>query len=198
MSPSAEWINGNEDTMTPVTYETDRLVLKGLNKDAASMVLHFYEDNKSEFEPWEPKRSSNFYTLSYQKASLAAEQNQMTEGKLLRYWVFLKDHPEDIIGTVCFQNFLREPYQSCILGYKFSHFYWHQGYALESITKCIDNMFSEYFIHRIEAYIMPDNMPSRNLIEKLDFQLEGLIRSFARIDGHWTDHFLYSLINPLD
>ena len=54
-------------------YETDRLVLTVLNKEAAPLVLSFYNDNAEVFEPWEPKRSANFYTLSYHRSLLTAE-----------------------------------------------------------------------------------------------------------------------------
>jgi ribosomal-protein-alanine N-acetyltransferase len=179
-------------------YETDRLVLKLLGKEAAPIVLAFYEDNKSLFEPWEPSRSTNFYTLGYHRASLTAEFNQMAAGKLIRYWVFRKEKPEEIIGSFCFQNLLKEPYQSCCLGYKFSHRYHHQGYATESIRKGIEVLFEECHMHRIEAFIMPANKPSRRLAERLSFQFEGISYSNARINGEWTDHMRYSLINPRD
>lgn len=178
-------------------YETQRLFLKILDKDSASMVLPFYEDNRDFFEPWEPERSPNFYSLSYQKASLSAEYNLIAEGKLLRYWVFLKDNPGEIIGCVCLQNILREPYCSCTLGYKISRKYLHMGYAFESIQKCIDVMFHEKQIHRIEAYIMPSNLPSLCLINRFPFYYEGISYSYARIRGQWTDHHRYSMINPL-
>lgn len=181
-----------------LTYETDRLILKILSKDAAPMVLKFYEDNKEHFEPWEPQRSYNFYTLAYQKASLSAEAMQMSEGKLLRFWVFLKNNPDEIIGTVCFQNILKEPYCSCTIGYKFSRRHLHQGYAMESIRKASQIIFTEYQMHRIEAYILPNNTPSLRLIERLGYHYEGISLSFARIGGKWADHMRYSLINPQD
>jgi ribosomal-protein-alanine N-acetyltransferase len=189
-------INKNEDFIMHTYYETDRLIITTLNEEAAPMVLSFYEDNKTHFEPWEPKRGDNFYTFSYQKASLTAEQHQMSEGKLFRYWVFLKNNPKEVIGSVCFHNLLKEPYHSCSLGYKISHNYLHQGYALESIGYCINLMFETHNIHRIDAFIMPDNTPSRRLIEKLSFLYEGVAASFARIGGSWCDHRHYALINP--
>jgi len=179
-------------------YETNRLQMKALNIEFASLVLSFYEDNRFLFEPWEPKRGCNFYTLAYQKASLTAEYNQMAEGKLLRYWVFLKDNPDEIIGSICFQNLLKGPYQTCSLGYKFSHKHLHQGYALESIHKCTEIIFEEYHLHRIEAFIMPNNEPSLRLIDQLFFLCEGISYSYAKINGIWTDHKRYALINPDD
>ncbi len=176
-------------------YRTERLVQKVLTKDAAPMVLAFYDENRSFFEPWDPKRSDNFYTLYYQKASLAAEYNQMAEGKLIRYWVFLKDSPGEIIGTVCFQNFLKDPYNSCRLGYKFAEKYTHLGYAAESIQKGIELMVNDFHIHRIEAFIMPNNQPSLRLIERLGFVDEGISYSYAKINGIWSDHRRYAYIN---
>ena len=182
----------------PVSFDTPRLAIRQLNKDAANLVLDFYWENRSLFEPWEPKRVSPFYTLPYQKASLSAEYYQMLEGKLLRYWVFLKEQPDEIIGSFCFQNFLRGPYKSCSLGYKFSGKYHHQGYARESIQKGLELLFDEYPVHRIEAFVMPDNHPSIRLIERLGFTYEGLSYSYANINGSWADHRRYSLINPKD
>ncbi len=178
------------------SHETERLILKKLKKEDASLVLSFYEENKSHFEPWEPLRDNNFYSLSYQRASLTAEHNLMSEGKLIRYWIFLKDNPNEIVGSFCFQNFLREPYRSCCLGYKLSKKYLHKGYALEAIQKGIELLYEGYHIHRIEAYVIPENRPSRRLLKNLGFHSEGISRSYARIHGKWTDHCRYALINP--
>ncbi len=177
-------------------YETERLMLMSLNKDSAHLVLSFYEENKDAFESWEPVRGQNFYTLSYHNRRATAEYNQMAEGKLIRFWIFLKDNPEEIIGSICFQNLLKEPYQSCSLGYKISQKHQHQGYAMESISRCLTIIFKEYHLHRVEAYIMRNNKPSLHLIKKLSFQYEGISHSCARINGVWTDHKRYALINP--
>jgi ribosomal-protein-alanine N-acetyltransferase len=180
------------------SYVTDRLTLKVLGKEAAPMVLSFYSENKEHFEKWEPSRSKNFYTLAYHKASLCAEHNQMSEGRQIRYWLFLKDNPNEIIGSVCFQNFLGEPYKSCTIGYKISSKFLRRGYAYEAITKGISIVFNDYHVHRVEAYIMPDNIPSQKLVEKLTFCDEGISYSYANINGRWTDHKRYSIINPTD
>lgn len=181
-----------------ISHETARLILKPLHKESAELVLRFYEENREVFEPWEPKRVNMFYTLPYQKASLSAEYHQALEGKLIRYWVFIKDHPEEIIGSICFQNFLRGPYESCSLGYKFSKKHQRRGYAYESIQKGLDIIFDEYSIHRVEAFIMPNNLPSLRLIEGLNFTFEGTSYSYANVNGRWSDHLRYSYINPRD
>jgi ribosomal-protein-alanine N-acetyltransferase len=178
------------------SYQTDRLILKTLSSDAASMVLTFYQENKSAFEPWEPLRSNTFYTLAYHTACLTAEHTQMQEGKLLRFWIFLKDYPDEIIGSLCFQRIAREPYYSCSLGYKFATKHQHKGYAFESTQSAIHLIFRDYQMHRIEAHTMPENIASQQLLERLSFDYEGISRGFALINGEWKDHKQYSLLNP--
>lgn len=180
------------------SYVTDRLILKVLGKEAAPMVLSFYSENRDHFEIWEPARSKNFYTLAYHKASLAAEHNLIAEGKRIRYWLFLKDNPGEIIGSVSFQNFLGEPYKSCVIGYKIDHRFLRQGYAYEAVKKALSIVFEDYLIHRVEAYIMPENIPSQRLAQKLAFNYEGISYSFAYVNGKWRDHIRYSVINPND
>ena len=51
-------------------YETERLVLKVLDKSYAQLVLDYYLRNKSFLEPWEPLRSKEFYTKQYQEEQL--------------------------------------------------------------------------------------------------------------------------------
>lgn len=177
-------------------YETDRLILKVLRPDAAKKVLCFYLDNKELFEKYEAARPDNFYTVKYQKSILLCEYNLAVQLSAVRFYVFLKDYPDQIIGTVCFRNIARSIYECCEVGYKFDSRFWHQGYATESLMEGIDIMFGDLNLHRIEACVMPENTPSIRLLESLYFKREGLLRQSARINGKWEDHYLYSLIRP--
>lgn len=177
---------------------TNRLVLTPLTEEAAPLVLAFYQSNINTFEPWEPTRADQFYTLAYQKASLSVEQQQIAKGKLLRYWVFLKDDPDQIIGSICFQNILMGPFRSCSIGYKLSLDYQQQGYAYEAVSATLDYLFDILRFHRIEAYVLTYNMPSIRLLQKLNFDYEGISYSYANINGKWQDHNRFSYINPKD
>jgi len=178
-----------------INYNTERLILKILHPNEADKVLSFYENNKEHFEPWEPERDPNFYTLPYQRLSLSIEYNLMLQSKLLRYWIFLCDNPQTIIGSVNFYNIIRGSYYTCQLGYKFDQGHLNRGYALESITAGMRILFSDHKIHRIEANIMPQNIRSIHLIEKLGFSYEGLSKSSIHINHKWEDHARYAYIN---
>lgn len=175
-------------------YETDRLILKVLRPEAAKKVLCFYLDNKELFEEYEAERPENFYTLTYQHSVLLCEYNLTIQLSCVRFYVFLKDDPEHIIGTVCFRNITRSIYENCEVGYKFDARYWHHGYATEALIEGINIMFDDLKLHRIEACVMPRNSASIRLLESLYFKREGMLRQNARIHGKWEDHYLYSLI----
>ena len=177
-------------------YETDRLILKVLRPEAAKKVLCFYLDNKELFEKSEASRPDNFYTVKYQKSVLLCEYNLTVQLSAVRFYVFLKDDPDRIIGTICFRDITRSIYDSCEVGYKFDERFWHHGYATEALIEGIDIMFGDLGLHRITACVMPGNTPSIRLLESLYFKREGLLRQNARIQGEWADHYLYSLIHP--
>lgn len=177
-------------------YETGRLILRILRQDAAASVLDFYLDNREIFEEFEPDRPENFYTLNYQAALLNCEFNLSIKSSAFRFWVFEKKSPEHIIGTISFHNITRSIYQSCQLGYKFDQQHWHYGYAHESIQKAISLIFEEVKLHRLEAVVLPSNIPSIRLLESLGFQKEGICQSYILLHGRWADHLRYSLIRP--
>lgn len=177
-------------------YETDRLILRLLHESSAQEVLNFYLKNKEIFELREPDRPKNFYTREYQAALLKCEFQLAIKMTGVRFWIFQKHAPEQIIGTVSFQDVIRSVYQSCHIGYKLDPDYWHQGYAREAVSKAISVIFEEFDLHRIEALVMPDNQASIRLLTHLGFEEEGICRSCIYLHSRWTDNLRYSLIRP--
>ncbi len=174
-------------------YYTDRLVLKVLDERAAGDVLDFYVENP-EFERYEPERVYNFYTNDHMASTLRFEFDVIRRKMGLRLWLFEKKSPYKIIGTVSFQNVMRNVYHSCQLGYKIHKSYQQMGYATEAVRFACDLAFKELDLHRIEAYTMPDNTPSLRLLERVGFTCEGTAREKACVHGEWRDHMVYSLL----
>lgn len=177
-----------------LTYTTDRLILKVLTADEAKSVLQFYLDNREVFEKYEPDRPQNFYTETYQKAVLLYEYNLAVKLSAVRFYVYRREQPNKIIGTIGFRNITRSVYQNCEVGYKFDANFWHQGYAFEALCLGIAVMFEDLHLHRIEANVMPDNHASIRLLENLGFTQEGIAHSLAYIHGDWQDHLRFGLV----
>ena len=114
-------------------YETPRLLLKVLRADCAPQVLDFYNRDKELFEMYEIDRVPDFYTVKHLQKVLRYEYNMAVKSQLFRFYVFKKENPCRIIGTVCIHNIAPAFYGSCEIGYKFSSEFHHMGYALSLI-----------------------------------------------------------------
>ena len=176
-------------------YETNRLILKVLGPDYATDVLRFYEKDKELFERYEMDRCANFYTEGYQRNLLHLEYGLCLKLSLVRFYVFLKDDPYTIIGTISLYD-VSTPFARADIGYKFSSQYHHKGYASEAVEKLIDIAFTELKLHRLCARVQEDNIPSIRLLTGLGFEKEGICRGYMRMHGQWVDHLQYSLIAP--
>lgn len=176
------------------TITTDRLLLKVLDSVYAPKVLTFYQNNKALFEAFEPTRPHNFYTLDFQTSFMDYEYNDTIKGKTLRYYIFQKDDPDTIIGSVNFSNIMYGPFSRATIGYKLDKQYHGFGYATEACETAIKIIFSNYKIHRIEARIAPENLPSIKLIERIGFLYEGIEYKGVEVNGVFCDHYRYSLL----
>ena len=175
-------------------YETSRLILKVLKSDSAPLVVDFYNRDKELFEKYEIDRIGDFYSTRYQQKVLKYEYNMAVKSSMIRYYVFLKDNPSKIIGTVCLHNIAANFYGCCEIGYKFSSEVHHRGYATEALTKVLEVIFYELQLHRVQAWVLPDNAPSIRLLERVGFVFEGISRDYLFLHGTWQSHALYSIL----
>lgn len=176
--------------------ETERLVLKVLDKKDAKLVLDYYIRNRDFLREWGPERNEEFFTLTFMERVLECELKEYEQGRLLRLWIFKKGDMSRVVGTVAFNNIIRGAFLSCHLGYKLDKDEINKGYATEAIRKGIDIIFNYYGLHRIEANIMPRNTPSLRVVEKLGFYNEGMAYKYLKINGKWEDHIHMVLLNP--
>ncbi|MCR4781176.1 MAG: GNAT family N-acetyltransferase [Lachnospiraceae bacterium] len=175
-------------------FETKRLILRSSDANFAKDVLEFYKDNKESFEAVEPFDTPDFYTFSIQQRNLRAESRLISEGRMVRFWIFPKNEPHKIIGTFSLLNVRQASFKSATIGYKMDKCYRRFGYCKEAILFGLDFAKNTMGLHRIEALIQPSNKASIALIESVGFEREGLLRQNVKLLGEWKDHYLYSKI----
>ncbi|MBQ6814064.1 MAG: GNAT family N-acetyltransferase [Lachnospiraceae bacterium] len=178
--------------------ETDRLILRALDESHWRPVLNFLEKGKDIFEKYEMEKVPLYYTELYQKSTLSQEYAATLSDRYVRYYVFLKDNPDVIIGTVSCGSITGEPYCCGTIGYKFDEDYWHKGYAREALRAVIEEVFGQLKLHRLMAYVMEDNFSSIQLLEAVGFTMEGYLEKNIKVNGVWTSHRLYGLLNPYE
>lgn len=93
---------------------------------------------------------------------------------------------------------MRGSLQSAVIGYFLDHHHNGKGYATEAIKALVDYAFEELHLHRIEAGVMPRNLPSQRVLEKAGFHREGIARKNVNINGIWEDHQVLAILNPND
>ncbi len=177
------------------TYETERLLLKIPDVSQATQVLEYYVRNQEFFKEWDAAKGEAFYTLACQEKLLAKDLEDLNSKVNLRYWIYKKEDTNLIIGTVSFTSIIRGVFLSCFLGYKLDKDEINKGYMTEAVGKGITVMFEDYGLHRIEANIMPKNLRSLKVVEKLGFHNEGLALKYLKINGKWEDHIHMVLLN---
>lgn len=180
-----------------LTLETERLILRVLWEDQAPLTARFYAQNREYLALWEPNIGAGFADLSAQRNCLQYEFSQLKQGHFVRYWYAPKEQPDQLYGSVCFQNITRHPFQSCQIGYKQDQQHQGRGYATEAASAAITHLFQDCSIHRIEALVETHNAPSIRLLDRLGFTQEGIARQIVYLRDGWQDCYRYALLNSL-
>jgi ribosomal-protein-alanine N-acetyltransferase len=177
---------------------TERLALKVLDPSYAARVLAFFTHNREFLREWNPTTTREFYTVGFQREKLAQELDLIREGYLLRLHLFAREDTafERVVGIVALNNIVRGAFQACHLGYQIDERDANKGLITEALRGAIAYAFDQMKLHRIEANIMPRNIRSRRVAEKLGFAEEGLARKYLKINGVWEDHIHYVILNP--
>lgn len=175
-------------------YQTDRLILMVGESDLAPLVNDYLVRNRDDFELYERNYPDNYYTIQYQEMALEGEQKLLLRSAGVRFYMFLKDRPDFVIGNVSFSYLTEDFGHRCTLGYRVDRDYRNRGYAYEATSFLIREVSREYNLHRIEADILPENEASLALIKKLGFEYEGIARSAHEIGGKDRDHLRWSLV----
>lgn len=63
------------------------------------------------------------------------------------------------------------------LGYRLKSTHWNKGYATESCQAIVDFGFNQLKLARIIALVLPENIASINVLDKLDFDYEKEIET---------------------
>lgn len=176
---------------------TERVRLSMARRADAETLLAYQTENRDHFQPWEPLRSDEFFTLPAVEQRLARMEEQMSNGAEL-HLLLRGALTGSLLGQCNFTNIVRGPFQACFLGFSIGSRYQGRGLMSEALGAAIDFVFSHYGLHRIMANHRPENLRSGNLLSKLGFEREGLARAYLKINGTWADHVLTSRINPRD
>jgi ribosomal-protein-alanine N-acetyltransferase len=97
-----------------------------------------------------------------------------------------------LLGAITLDNIRRGPAQAGTTGYWIGAKYARNGYMREAIEALVHYAFVSLDLSRIEAGCLPENAPSRALLEHCGYKYEGVAQSYLQINGRWRNHVLYA------
>ncbi|PAD68674.1 GNAT family N-acetyltransferase [Bacillus sp. 7586-K] len=170
------------------TLETDRLILREMTKeDAEGIFTCFSNEDVTRYYGQETlekieqaEKIVDFYSKSY------------SEKRGIR-WGIERRGTKGIIGTIGFNAWLPK-HKRAEIGYELHPDYWRNGYTLEAVLKVISYGFEKLDLTRIGAVVFIENKASNNLLEKVGFQKEGVLRDYMYQNGKAYDTYVYSLL----
>lgn len=109
---------------------------------------------------------------------------------------FLLCRTEDgaIVGCANLSQIFMGLFRSAYMGYWVGAPYAGQGYMTEGVGLVLTHAFRELRLHRVEANLQPGNAPSRALVQRLGFAMEGFSPRYLKIAGRWRDHERWAIL----
>ncbi len=171
--------------------ETERLFLRLPDMRDYEEWAKLRRASSDFLEPWEPVRSYDYLTRKSFRYRVAWSRNAVTARRALPL-VLIRRSDGALLGGLTMDNMQAGVAQSCTVGYWMGEEFARQGYMFEALTAAVDYAFTVLDLSRIQAGCLPENTPSRALLEKAGFKYEGVAQSYLQIAGRWRNHVLYA------
>jgi ribosomal-protein-alanine N-acetyltransferase len=171
-------------SMFPI-LQTDRLLLRELQTDDAEAIYGIMSNAEVmkyyDLEPFENIEQAHKLIQRYKQ--------RYNKGEAIRWVIVLGNQ---VIGT-CGFFWDRHDYAAEI-GFELSKNYWNQGIMSEALRTIIKYGFEKESINRIEAQVFSENTASQNLLQKLAFNQEGILREKFYLHDKFYDLLCFALL----
>lgn len=141
--------------------------------------------------PWEPVRAQDHLSRRAFTNRVYWAARAEAQGTALPL-MLIRRADNALLGAITLDNMRRGPVQAGTLGYWIGAPYARQGYMREAIQTLVHHAFQTIDLSRVEAACLPENAPSRGVLEKCGFKYEGVAQSYLQINGRWRNHVLYA------
>ncbi len=178
------------DAAAPL-LEGPRVVLRPPRMDDWAGWAELRGESRDFLTPWEPAWPRDALGQTAFRRRLRQMQRERSAGEA--YGLFVTSAESGaVLGGITVSDIRRGVAQTATLGYWMGARHARQGYMTEAIATLLPFVFVTLGLHRLEAACVPQNEPSRRLLEKSGFRQEGLARAYLKIDGQWRDHLLFA------
>lgn len=167
---------------------TDRLILRILSPEVYDFI----------YQNFTAEEQMKFLGLASAE-ELATEKNKYDKGlsmfnKSFRGFQLIDKASEKIIGWCGYHTWYTE-HNRAEIGYGlFDDSFKQKGLMSEALPPIIEFGFITMKLHRIEALVATYNIPSLKLLDKMNFQKEGVLREHYFVNDRMEDSVAFSLL----
>lgn len=101
---------------------------------------------------------------------------------------------EELVGKVSFNDY-NPRNRSMELGYYMIPRFRKYGYMREALTSLLDILFKNMELNRIYAQTGSFNIESIELLEKMGFKRDGILRNHHELNEKFYDDYIFSILN---
>ncbi len=148
---------------------------------------------RDNLEPWEPSAELDWtarHSISAWPTMYSGLRAEARKGRMLPYVI---DVDGRFRGQLTIGNVNHGSLRSAWIGYWVSTEVTGGGVGTAAVALGLDHSFGPVGLHRVEATVRPENVPSRKVLAKVGFREEGLLKRYLNVDGGWRDHLLVAL-----
>lgn len=165
-----------------LTINTERLILRPPDVRDYNEWLNIRQESAEFLEPWEPVRDSDYMTRkAFQNRTIWARR-MVKERRALNLLIFRRDD-DQLVGGITLDNIQGGVSKSCTVGYWMGQDYLRQGYMAEALSASVSHAFTVLDISRVQAGCLPENAPSRALLENPDLSMKASHKAICKLPG---------------
>ena len=158
----------------------------------AQELLDLRFRNREFFRPFEPSTVVIPTTIQEQLVRLTAERLDWDEGRGYVFGIFRKSDSL-LVGRIAFSHISRAAWQNAVMGYFIDSDQNGNGFATEAARLALRFAFEHAGLHRVQAGVMPRNIPSIRVVQKTGMRDEGTALRYLEINGVWEDHTIFAI-----
>lgn len=151
--------------------ETDEIVLRRIVDSDIDGLFEIYSNEKLfQYSPVQLKKNRNTVVNM-----IGHFERDFKKKKEIFLGICLSNKPDFIVGVAEIFDYNHNA-NIITIGYRLNDRFWGQGIATKTVKAMVDYLINNIGINRVQAFVMPENMKSLEVLRRNSFIEEGTIR----------------------
>jgi len=170
---------------------TARLVLSPVDSSDAAELWLAVDGSRAHLEPWLPWVPFNTDPVANQRFTDACASD-WDSGRAVRF-TLRERATRTLLGVVGLEACVHL-HRSCELGYWLRREAIGRGFMTEAARAALEFAFQQMGAHRVRVAASTENHRSLQVIGRLGFRFEGILRQAEYCNKRWLDHAVFGLL----